>query len=72
MSTLSFISPGTPPHHQNAEGELLHQVQQAEIEFKRASADQKEQAGEKYRRALDRFCKVILDRRFPPGFSLQP
>jgi len=71
MRTLGFIPFGSSPH-QKVEGELLQQVQQAEIEFKQAAEDQKEQAGERYRRALDRFCEVILDRRFPPGFSLQP
>ena len=53
------------------EVELLTDVRQAEIEFNQAPPDQKEQAGERYRRALERFSKLVLDRRFPPGFQLQ-
>ena len=70
MRTLGR-TPSASPHLQKIEGELLHQVRQAEMEFKDAPEDQKELAGERYRRALDRFCEIILDRRFPPGFSLQ-
>jgi hypothetical protein len=51
--------------------ELLNQLKRAEAEFKEASAEQKEQAGEQYRRALDQFSQMVLDRRFPPGWSLQ-
>jgi len=51
------------------EVELLTHVRQAESEFQRASGDQKEQAGEKYREALARFSALVLDRRFPPGFQ---
>jgi len=72
MRTLDLTPSGLAPHHQRIEGELLDQVREAEIEFKQAPAEQKEQAGERYRRALERFCELILDRRFPPGFSLQP
>ena len=52
---------------QAIEEELLIQVRQAEIEFKEASDDEKEQAAEKYRQALSRFSELVLDRRFPPG-----
>lgn len=69
MRTLTML--GFPAHLRTAEGKLLHQVRQAEIEFKQAGPEQKEQAGERYRRALDRFSRLILDRRFPPDFSLQ-
>jgi hypothetical protein len=69
MRTLTML--GFPAQLRKVEGELLHQVRQAEIEFKQAAPEQKEQAGEKYRRALDRFSRLILDRRSPTDFSLQ-
>ena len=52
------------------EVDLLTDVRAAEAAFKRASGDQKEQAGEQYRLALARFSALVLDRRFPPGFQL--
>jgi hypothetical protein len=61
---------GLPAPLRKVEGELLDQVRRAEIEFKQAPPERKEQAGERYRRALDRFSQLILDQRFPPEFSL--
>lgn len=56
---------------QELEIHLLDEIRRAEVEFKEAPADQKEQAGERYRRALDRFCELVIDRRFPPEFHVE-
>jgi len=52
-------------HWQQVEVELLSRVRRAEAEFKQASAEHKEQAGERYRLALDEFAQLVLNRRFP-------
>ena len=65
MRTARFDTPGWSPSRQQLEAELLIQLRRAEAEFHEASADQKEQAGERFRQALERFSRLILDRRFP-------
>lgn len=56
---------------QQIEAELLLQVRRAEAEFRDATSDEKEAASERYRDALQRFSDLILDRRVPPGLSIQ-
>ena len=71
MDTLELKATAAAPSiWKQVEVELLTHVRTAELEFRQASEDQKEHAGERYRQALARFSALILDRRFPPGFQL--
>jgi hypothetical protein len=61
MRALQTAEAQTRELRQQIEDELFAAVKQAEAEFHRAPADQKEAAGERYRSALDRFNALIID-----------
>ena len=71
MSTLELDQCASPSSWKQVEVELLTHVRAAEVEFNLAPTDQKEQAGEKYRKALARFSELVLNRRFPRDFQFQ-
>ena len=68
MNTLEQTT--SPSNWSEIEVQLLTDVRTAEVAFRLATGDQKEEAGENYRQALARFTALILDRRFPPDIPL--
>jgi hypothetical protein len=59
---------GNPPRksRQELEAQLLAELKHAESEFQSAAPDQKDAAGERYRRVLERFNTLILGHKIPP------
>jgi hypothetical protein len=49
------------------EARLLAELRDAEAAFHRASPDEKPEAENRYRQALERFNEIIVHRRMPPG-----
>jgi len=67
-------NPQGPYHRQSRERleqQLMAELKQAESAFHNAPPEQKEEAAERYREALQRFNELILDRK-PPGSAEEP
>ncbi len=65
MSSLDLDLSARSLQWQQIELELLGQLRKAEAEFKQAPEETREEAGQRYRVALDQFSHLVLDRRFP-------
>jgi hypothetical protein len=62
--------PNQPPHgrrREELEERLLAELREAEAAFHLAGPEEKPEAENRYRQALERFNEIIVHRRMPPG-----